>query len=66
MIEPDDPARNARVQESASQMYAAFPPHDMRPIEVSAPPARMQPGQTEINALFRRVANALKKRAALT
>jgi len=53
------------LQESASQLTQRSP-NDLRPIEVSAPPSEVQPLVNEINALFRRFANALENERRFT
>jgi two-component system, OmpR family, sensor histidine kinase QseC len=53
------------LQESASQLTERSS-SDLRPIEVSSPPREIQPLVNEINALFRRFANALENERRFT
>ena len=53
------------LQDSARQLTQRSPT-DLRPIEVSAPPREIQPLVKEINALFRRFANALENERRFT
>jgi two-component system sensor histidine kinase QseC len=53
------------LQDSASQLTQRSP-NDLRPIEVHSPPREVQPLVNEINALFRRFANALENERRFT
>jgi signal transduction histidine kinase len=53
------------LQDSARQLTQRSP-NDLRPIEVDAPPREVQPLVNEINALFRRFANALENERRFT
>jgi signal transduction histidine kinase len=53
------------LQDSATQLTQRSP-NDLRPIAVSAPPREVQPLVNEINALFRRFANALENERRFT
>ncbi|HEX4584504.1 MAG TPA: ATP-binding protein [Burkholderiaceae bacterium] len=53
------------LQDSARQLTQRSP-NDLRPIEVDAPPREVQPLVSEINALFRRFANALENERRFT
>jgi two-component system sensor histidine kinase QseC len=53
------------LQDSASQLTQRSP-NDLRPIEVQSPPREVQPLVNEINALFRRFANALENERRFT
>jgi two-component system, OmpR family, sensor histidine kinase QseC len=53
------------LQDSASQVTQRSP-NDLRPIEVGSPPREIQPLVKEINALFRRFANALENERRFT
>jgi signal transduction histidine kinase len=53
------------LQDSATQLTQRSP-DDLRPIEVSAPPREVLPLVNEINALFRRFANALQNERRFT
>jgi two-component system sensor histidine kinase QseC len=53
------------LQDSAGQLTQRSP-NDLRPIEVRSPPREVQPLVSEINALFRRFANALENERRFT
>ena len=53
------------LQDSAGQLTQRSP-NDLRPIEVHSPPREVQPLVSEINALFRRFANALENERRFT